>query len=443
MINILYKTGKKNIYVNVILYLSSFLAAQRFSLYPINAYLCFFPFLFSLIFFNDSILRNTLLVFSLFITVDNASEDLAITFGALRYLIYIVSIYSLYRTKYFDSKTIFVFSLVIIFYLLNTLIHNKYIDWATFTRDILLLSLVFPVFCSESKKSRFLIDYNLLSSLILVFLFSELANLFIRPILGYDSSDYLSYNSSKALIIVPSIFYLINKKYRLGLTSIIITIVILVAYSTRMIIITYGLTIVIIFLSKINLKNVFFISFIVISLIFILNISSFNLEQFKATGVFIQLFTQGDIFEKLLIIDPVRFYETKLFFNRNLFSILFGDGLGSGLIDRNNELNFVKSTDTAFSLRELSTGRYYNLHDTWIDLGLRFGFLVIILIYVHVFRLVFFGKSKIIQSIAAILIVLFSCATYSTQGLIILSFLFYNLKSECKMVLIESKNRVI
>jgi hypothetical protein len=434
LLSILHIPLKRNRYVLLILYLSSFFAAQRFLLYPVNAYLCFIPFLLALIYFNDAIFRNTLLTLSLFITVDNAQEDLAITFGALRYSIYILSIYSLYKTKYFDSKSIFVFALIIIFYLLNTLLHLNYLDWATFNRDIILLFLVFPIICSDSKKSKFLIDFYLLSSLILVFLFSELTNLYIRPLMNFDSSDYLSYNSSKSLIIVPSIFYLINKNYLFGLTAIIITIVILVAYSTRMIIITYVITMFLFFLSKVNFKNLLFIFVIVTLLIFILNISNFHLEQFKATGVFIQLFTQGDVFEKLLIIDPVRFYETKLFFNRNLFSILFGDGLGSGLIDSNNELNFVKLSDTAFSLRELSTGRYYNLHDTWIDLGLRFGFLVIILIYVHAFRLVFFGKSKIIQSIAAILIVLFSCATYSTQGLIICSFLFYSLKSECDLV---------
>jgi hypothetical protein len=434
LIKLIHDTGYRNRYILIIIHLSIFLAAQRFLLYPFNAYFCFIPFVLALIYFNDSIFRNTLLTISLFITVDNASEDLAITFGVLRYSIYTISIYSLYKTKYFDSKSIFVFSLIILFYFVNTLVHFIDIDWPTFSRDIILLCLVFPVFSSNSKKSKFLIDFNLLSSLILIFLFSELTNLYLRPFLGYDSTDYLSYNSSKSLIIVPSLFYLINKNYRLGLIAVIFTIVILIAYSTRMIIITYVFTLILFFLSKVNIKNVLFILLSVISIIFILNITNFELEQFKASGVFVQLFTQGDIVEKFLIIDPVRFYETKLFFSRNLFSILFGDGLGSGLIDSNNQLNFVKLTDTAFSLRELSTGRYYNLHDTWIDLGLRFGFLFIVMIYIQVFRLMFFGKTIIIQCIAAILIVLFSCATYSTQGLIICSFLFYSLKSECDLV---------
>jgi hypothetical protein len=439
LIKILHNPFKRNRFVLLILYLSSFFAAQRFLLYPFDAYFCFIPFLLSLIYFNDPTLRNTLLILSLFLSVDNAVEDLAITFGALRYSIYILSIYSLYKTKYFDSKSIFVFGFIIVFYLLNTLIHIVNIDWATFTRDIILLGLVFPVFCSDSKKSKFSIDFYLLCSLILFFLFSELANLFIRPFMGYDSSDYLSYNSSKSLIIIPSIFYLINKNYRLGLTAVIITIVILIAYSTRMIIITYVITLFLIFLSNVRLKNILYIFLFVISTFFILNESRFEPEQFKASSVFIQLFKQGDLVDKVVIIDPVRFYETKLFFSRNIFSILFGDGFGSGLIDSNNELNFVKLTDTAFSLRELSTGHYYNLHDTWTDLGLRFGLLVIILIYIQLFRLVLFGKSKIIQSIAAILFIIFSCATFSTQGLIILSFLFYSIKSECEIYLFESR----
>lgn len=423
-----------------LLLFTSFLSAQRFLISPLDAYFCLIPFVISLIYFKNILFRNTLLLFALFISVDNAAIGLADTFAPIRIAIYLTSIYTLYESNLFNVKYIAVFGVMLTIYLMLTFFNLDNIDFGTLYRDILLLSLVFPVFCSSSTKSKFPIDFELLNCIILVYIISEVVNILIRPLLGFDTSDYLNYISTKSFIVFPSIYYLINKKFKLALPIVFITLIVLIAYTTRMIILTYTLILILILFKsvRIRMKNILVILVLLVCSFLIYNITNFEFNGSKATTVFIQLFTEGDLFEKFLIIDPVRYNETKLFFNRSLFSVLFGDGLGSGLIDSRNDLGFVKFTDTAFTIKELQEGKYYNLHDTWIDLGLRFGFLSIVLLYLQIFRWLYFKNIKTIQIVGAILVVLFSCATYSTQGLILLAYLFYNVKVEESQILIKN-----
>lgn len=292
--------------------------------------------------------------------------------------------------------------------------------------------MAFPVLCSDPKNTRFPIDFKLLNYLLVIYLFSELINIFLKPFLGFSANDYLSYTSTKSLVVLPSFYYLLKKNFKIALPIILLTVIVLIGYSTRMIILTYTISLLIIFFAsiRISLKHIFAFALVVFVIILFSNSLELDFESFKATGVFIQLFADGELFEKFLLIDPVRYYETKMFFERSFFSIFFGDGFGSGLIDKQNYLHFVKVTDSAFSAEELNSRRYYNLHDTWIDLGLRFGLVSIMFSYFYIFRWIYFRKNLVVQISAALLIVLFSCITYSTQGLLILSFIFYFAKVE-------------
>lgn len=420
----------------VILFIVSFLAAQRFLLSPFDTFICLVPFVLSFFYINNTILRNSLLIFSLFVSVDNAAEDLAISNSLIRYAIYLYSIYILYRSSHFDPKKILAFVVLLTFYLILTVFNILSIDLETLFRDILILLLSFPILCSYSNENHFAIDFELLGMLLAVYLLSEILNLFLRPLLGFNSADYLSYSSTKSFIVFPSIYYLYKRNFKIAIPILLATLAVLIAYTTRMIILTYTATLVLILATiiRLNLKYILLYFSIFIFFVLFFKLSNIEFEGFKATGVFIQFFAEGSLFEKFLIIDPVRYYETKLFFDRNAFSVLFGDGFGSGLIDLKNELFFVSPTDSAFSPKELMQRKYYNLHDTWIDLGLRFGFLSILVLYALIFKFLFFRKNINVQILSAVLIVLFSCATYSTQGLILVAFVFYASKFELNKV---------
>ncbi len=393
--------------------------------------MCAIPFLLALFFSKEHKVRNTLLIFSLFISVDNASEALAITPSLVRYPIYIYALVSLYIAQTFSIKRLLGFSLVVSILLIRTFFNFVNIDLPTLIRDVTIIALVVPLMCFTRKENSVSVDLSLLSLLLTIFLFSELVNIAFRTNIQFDSSDYLSYVSTKSLIVFPSIYCLVKGKVKIGILLTILTLIVLIFYSTRMLILTYIISFSLLMIKKgvFNIQKVFsvtflFVTFLFVTYFFLVKYIGVDLESFKATGVFFQFFVEGDLSEKILLIDPVRYYESKLFFQRNIFSILLGDGLGSPLIDIHNELSFVKITDTAFSEQELRSGYFYNLHDTWIDLGLRFGFLLVGLVYFIIYRMSFIDNHKIANIIGLVLLVIFSCATYSTQGIILITFFF-------------------
>lgn len=416
-----------------VLCVTSFIGAQRFLLTPIDSIACIVPLIFVFFYYKVTELRNTLILFSLFISVDNAPYDLTITFSYLRYFVYFFAMLILYSYKNYNPKSVLTFSIVFILLVCWSIFNYESIHLNTFIRDLFIVALIYPVLCLNGKFD-FQINFSLLNKLIIIYIISEVINVFIRAKLGFTSADYLSYNSTKSLIIAPTFYYLVKNKINIAIPLILLTFFVLVAYGTRMIIITYVIGLILFFFTSsiFSLKFFYFIFIILITFYLSLNVLFIDFSSFKATGVFVQLIEEGDFYEKILLIDPVRYYETKMFFDRNFFKIIFGSGFGSGLIDVNNYLGFVKSTDTAFTIQELNSGKYYNLHDTWIDLGLRFGFIAILLVYFFIFKLMISFNNHNIKFIGFSLLVLFSCATYSTQGLILICYLFFYAKANLK-----------
>jgi hypothetical protein len=419
-----------SVFVKGFLLLVSFISAQRFLFSPIDSVVCIFPIFLVFFYFNNIKLRNSLILFSLFISVDNAPEILSTSFSFLRYSIYIFAVYFLYKGNFYNLKNVYIFFTFLLFFGIITVFNFHNLHLNTLFRDLLVVVLAFPILCSRNS-SNFEINLSLLNLLIVFYILSELINVFFLSRLGYFSDDYLSYISTKSFIVLPSFYFLIKRKYFIAIPVILATIIVLIAYTTRMIILTYFIGLFIYFLVNglFKIRFLILILFIFLSGLFLSNKLNFEFQGYKATGVFIQLVEDLSLEEKFLLLDPVRYYETKMFFDRNIFEILFGSGFGSGLIDTKNDLSFVKVTDTAFSEKELNEGIFYNLHDTWIDLGLRFGLLTILLVYFFSFKFMFSVKSFDIKITGFVLLILFSCATYSTQGLILLAYLFFYAKS--------------
>jgi hypothetical protein len=416
-------------FVKIFLLFVSIIGAQRFLLTPLDALVCFVPLVIAVIYFNKIELRNTLILFALFISIDNAPEELTITFGVLRYTIYLFALFVFYRNRYYNPKYVFIFFFFLFLFGGTTILNFRNIHGDTLIRDLFIVVLAFPILCSD-KRAEFEINFSILNKLIVVYILSEVINVFLRPKLGFSTADYLSYISTKSFVVLPSFYYLIKGKLKIAIPLILLTIFVLVAYGTRMIILTYVLGLILYFINSgiLQFRSLVFALIVFIAIYYVSNVLNIEFAGFKATGVFIQLLQSGSLGDKFLLIDPVRYYETKLFFERNFFEICFGNGFGSGLIDVKNELNFVKVTDSAFSLQELNQGKYYNLHDTWIDLGLRFGFVAILSVYFFIFRWMIFLNNMSIKFIGFAMLVLFSCATYSTQGLILIGYLFFYAK---------------
>ena len=126
------------------------------------------------------------------------------------------------------------------------------------------------------------------------------------------------------------------------------------------------------------------------------------------------------IFEVFKILDPVRYAEHQIFFSRSLLEILFGNGLGAGIVDTNGYLGFVNYFQSAFSQEEINSNTYFNLHDYWIDYGLRFGLIPVLLILFYVAISPMLLGNTYTGIFNGVMLV---CITYSGSGMLILALL--------------------
>jgi hypothetical protein len=141
-------------------------------------------------------------------------------------------------------------------------------------------------------------------------------------------------------------------------------------------------------------------------------------SKYKAVMLFLNLINaigSLDILSALKSLDIVRFTENQLFFSRPMFEVIFGSGLGSGIVDTQGLLGFVEYNDTAYSVEELNNSVYFGLHDYWTDLGLRFGFITA----VYILYLVSIKQMLIGRLVCGILFGLLLLNTFfATTGLI-------------------------
>ena len=250
----------------------------------------------------------------------------------------------------------------------------------------------------------------------------------------YDSNtDYLNYDTTKALICFFSIYGIVHKKLNTAFVIILVifTIIILSLYVTRMIFISYFFV-----LSFLLIGNRTRISllFIIVPLLFILNFffTDFDFKKIKLVYTFSQALENGINFNSLVFLDPVRFYELKAFLDSGI-GILIGNGLGSGFYDVKGYFNFVDFDDTAFSHNELRSKIFINFHDVWVDIGYRFGLVSMMFLYIPLIKGMI-SKDAEVSTLASILIILLTCSFYSSAGLIMIALLYSAFLSSFKRI---------
>lgn len=371
----------------LILFACGFFAVQRFTISPINALICVIPFSLFVVqmFRGHHQTALTCLLLALFLSIDNGGGAYAETVAPLRYIIYISAITILFYLSNWriHRKPQLLAALLccgIAFGTMTSLYESSPIDASTLQRDAILL-VVLSAFLLEHNSTK--LDIHLLFSGALGYLVGEVTNaLFLYS----EFIDYLNYDSLKAFVVFPLIYTLITRRnvtIQVALT--IATLYVIFLYGSRMIPLTFFIflcaTLVFTLIRNGYSKGILFfifalIIFIKIDLIKI--ISDTDLVKLKALSFIIQIhdnFKFSNLSRVIEVLDPVRFAEHQLFFDRSILNIIFGSGLGSGLYDANGLLSFVTFDQTAFSEKELSSSTFYNLHDLWIDFGLRFGLL--------------------------------------------------------------------
>ena len=421
----------------IIVSMTSIIAAQRFTVPLLSSYSLLVPLFMALLSFRSyPKLSNTLLLIALFFSIDYQVAHYAVTPTPLRHILYVIIVFSYLRDyKLSINRTICCFG-ILFFYLLNTAIFMESVDVNQLTRDVQIIILVI-IFLAASKR-RYEIDIPFASICIMFFMLSELPNFFVFR--DRWLVDYMSYDSTKYLIIVPAI-YLLNKGRGLSFFVVaMLTSIVLIGYTSRTLMLFYFLVVALtlIFVAIRNKKQKLLLLFVggvtALMLMFSPSLKS-ELKSIKSLQTFSKLsqVTQIDIASILQDLDRTRFAETKLLLDLPLYQIALGKGFGSGIFDEQGYLDFVELDDTAFSATEIQNRYYINFHDIWVDVGLRFGLLPLLLLLITLTTLFLRsdpnGKIKVSLAVVG----LFS-AFYSVGGMISVAIFLMSLDQDKRYV---------
>ena len=322
------------------------------------------------------------------------------------------------------QKNLILLSLLLISIFVATLFSSfeSYIELTmqSLFRDLFVLFVLF-IFCIVPK--NYGINLSFIFTLLIGVLFGEILYLAVN-----DYSVYFNYSSVKAFILFVPYYLFLKRKYNFAVFSLFLCLIVISNYGTRMILLSlafFSLVGVIIFLLRKGSSKRIFMSLALI-LFFYLSLQYFlsfeYLQGFKSIAFFSEFYNpeNASIYEIFKVLDPVRYAEHQIFFSRNLIEILFGNGLGAGIADIEGYLGFVNYYQSAFSQEEINTNIYFNLHDFWIDYGLRFGLIpVLIIIFLVAIKPMLDGDTFTGIFYGVMLI----CITYSGSGILIVALL--------------------
>ena len=220
----------------IIVSLTAIISAQRFTIPLLSSFSLLVPFFMALLWFRSSPrLSNTLLLISLFFSIDNQVAHFAVTLPPLRHLLYATIVFSFLRDHKFTTKRLIILSLHFLFLLGKHSHLLEKIDGNQLIRDVQILILVVIILAKSNR--QYMIDIPFASQCILVFMLSELPNFFVYR--DYWLTDYMSYDSTKYLIVLPSIHLLIKGRTASSFAVAIPTTIILIGYTSRMLMLSY------------------------------------------------------------------------------------------------------------------------------------------------------------------------------------------------------------
>ena len=232
----------------------------------------------------------------------------------------------------------------------------------------------------------------------------------------------MSYSSTKFFLIFPALFCFVRGYFILGIILTGATLTVLVGYGGRYVFLYFVLAVLYFFVRRVGaLKALLITAGLFLSAIS-LSLDDFGgfFDKYKALSALTLIYDMG--LNAFYYMDPVRFYESQIFFQQAMPNLVLGNGFGSGLVDTKNLLSFVSVEDTAFSQHELESRHFYNFHDIWVDWGVRFGLAPFLLVFIYLLSRVrrCTGEQKVLKVVGLVGLI---SSFYGTGPLLISTFL--------------------
>lgn len=353
------------------------LVAQRFTLPPLSAAACLIP----LLLLTAPAIRArhalTMALIALLASVDLGGEAYVETPGVLRYLLYSVAAATLMGKWRFGRRgdiAVFAYLALLVF---NTILHPHALNAHSFSRDLIAVFVGCAVYFYSKPAHAEPLDYGLLGWFCVGVIASELVNILFFYQLS--TREYLNYSSFKVLVVMPCLYMLLNRKYAHAIAVGALTLVVLGAYASRMLMLTFLCIVLFILLRDVFLhfrrSTAVFAAALVALVFVVVEYSGIEVDAFRAFAVLLVFADMSDVESLPMLLDPVRFTENSIFFGQGTYHLLFGNGLGSGILDTRGDFAFVPDDGAAFSSKEISDSHFFRLHDSWTWFGYRLGLL--------------------------------------------------------------------
>lgn len=396
-----------------------FVSAQRFLLSDISALICLIILAIPLALGFHRKEYFTLIFLAIVSIIDLGGEVYAETPSSVKYLIYLsLILFTIYVCIYEINRLHKYLLIFLAFVVINTFFHPDRLDEYTLSRDLITIFLIIVIaFACDMKQFKYLnIEYILAFSVGIVF--SEIINIFVSYTV--ISGDYLNYSSFKFLVFFPVIYFVCYKRYYFAALFAPLSFAVVGVYASRMLLLTGILICFVLLLS--GLRYYFWrtlsLTILLIGIILVsMNVLDINFEAYRIFSIFYAVGDFQDFATAALFLDPVRYAENSVFFGQNIFLLMFGNGLGTGMLDVTGVFAFIPDDGAAFSPRELSESHYFRLHDSWTWIGYRFGFLAYLLVIFWGVKGCLNKDAKTALFASLTLLALFN-ATFSIGGLI-------------------------
>ena len=401
-------------FIHYLGFILAFFTNQRFTLEPINTYVCLIPLL---MFFIWNKKHDFQFIFlSLFTIADKGAGAFLDTPSIIKYVIYSISLTYVFKNLKWEKYTLLIFQSLIVYYLNITIFNVGLIKLQYFSYDmitLIVLLLMFLVLVNKVNVDHICIDEKLLLYSSIGLMSSDVINMLF--LYEYGSSYYLSFSPIRIFIYFPSLYFLVRgDKYKSGILF-LIAFYLSIGYQTRMNFIVGTLCYFWLYF-RMHPKST---TIILASLLLFFSV---NLSVFSGYRIFDLLFllnNYSNIVSLLESLDPVRFNEYRLYFSSELFNILFGHGLGIGIHDKSSILPLSILDSSAFSKEEISTSIYYKLHDALLYISKSYGliaFVLLLSILLHFVR----SQTYFHLTTRYTMLMLFLLASYSITSNIIL-----------------------
>ena len=370
-----------------------------------NGVICLAPILLLVVLkeLNFKVIISSLISSFLLIEVGGSVGVSFLTPNIIRYICFLIfTIYIFYITKGALIKQILTATLLLISQLISlTLTTSPYRSFAEGITMLTYISIIINIGFRSIKTSNFKINSDptdLIINLGYIYgIFLLIGKQYFVISNSTEVNVLSNFSSLRGFILISLCLQLYKRGFKKSIPMIILSLLVSTFCGARTHILMF-MIITSISLVNSSIRTVrdlykkkriktsdiaFFSSLYVLIFIFINNIinSEFSI---KTLGVF---YTLGESIRSKTIdlsliflgVDPFRFFETREWMNFGINTILFGNGIGSGINIR--ELLYVDIRSMgAYSLNEINSEVAFSLHDIWTWYGISIGLIGITII---------------------------------------------------------------